>query len=198
ALLGRGSREMADVIEAAFRKGCRFDSWGEHFEFDKWLEALSECNIDFAERLKPIPFETRLPWSFISKGPSTDHLIKQRQETSRQLAEFTPQFMKAEADQEAANNHMTFGRGTKRVASRSQVAPTKNKVRIRWGKTARYRYMSHLENLRMIERALRRSRLPVSYSQGFNPTMRLSLGPPLQLGFTSGAEYLDITLDSNL
>ncbi|MCP4548594.1 MAG: DUF2344 domain-containing protein, partial [bacterium] len=83
-------------------------------------------------------------------------------------------------------------------ASRSQVAPTKNKVRIRWGKTARYRYMSHLENLRMIERALRRSRLPVSYSQGFNPTMRLSLGPPLQLGFTSGAEYLDITLDSNL
>ncbi len=198
ALLGRGSREMADVIETAYRKGCRFDSWGEHFEFDLWLEALKECDIDPAERLKPISFEARLPWSFISKGPSTEHLIKQRQETSRQLAEFTPQFKEATAEAEAANNQMTFGRGTKRIASRSQVAPTKNKVRLRWGKTARYRYMSHLENLRLIERALRRSRLPVSYSQGYNPTMKLSLGPALPLGFTSEAEYLDITLDSNL
>jgi len=198
ALLGRGSREMADVIEAAYRKGARFDSWGELFEFNRWLEALAECKIDSAERLKPIPFDVRLPWSFISKGPSVDHLIKQRQETSRQLAEFTPQFKEAVAEKEAANNQMTFGRGTKRVASRSQVAPTKNKVRVRWGKTARYRYMSHLENLRLLERALRRSRLPVSYSQGYNPTMKLSLGPPLPLGFTSEAEYLDITLDSNL
>lgn len=198
ALLGRGSREMADVIQAAFRKGCRFDSWGEHFDFDKWLEALAECGINHTQKLKPIPFDARLPWSIISKGPSVEHLIKQRQETSRQLVEFTPQFKKDEAEQEADNNKLTFGRGTKKVASRSQVAPTKNRVRVRWGKSARYRYMSHLENLRLLERALRRSRLPVSYSQGYNPTMKLSLGPPLPLGFTSDAEYLDITLDSIL
>ena len=50
----------------------------------------------------------------------------------------------------------------------------------------------------MMERALRRARLPVMFSQGHNPSMKLSLGPPLPLGFTSEAEYIDITLESNL
>jgi radical SAM-linked protein len=64
--------------------------------------------------------------------------------------------------------------------------------------SARYRYMSHLENLRLMERALRRARIPVAYSLGHNPIMKLSLGPPLPLGFTSEAEYIDVTLESNL
>jgi len=38
----------------------------------------------------------------------------------------------------------------------------------------------------------------VAYSQGFNPTMKLSFGPPLPLGFTSEAEYVDITLECNI
>jgi radical SAM-linked protein len=58
--------------------------------------------------------------------------------------------------------------------------------------------MSHLDNLRMMERAIRRARIPISYSQGYNPTMKLSLGPPLPLGFTSEAEYVDITLETSL
>jgi radical SAM-linked protein len=58
--------------------------------------------------------------------------------------------------------------------------------------------MSHLDNLRLFERILRRAGTPVQYSQGFNPTMKLSYGPPLPLGFTSEAEVLDIVLDANL
>jgi radical SAM-linked protein len=67
-----------------------------------------------------------------------------------------------------------------------------------WGKTARYKYMSHLDNLRTLERAIRRSDMPIAYSQGFNPSMKLSFGPPLPLGFTSEAELVDITLDTNI
>ena len=93
---------------------------------------------------------------------------------------------------------MSFGRSKRKVASRSTIAPTKSKVRIKWGKTARHRYLSHLDNIRVIELALRRANVPVSYSQGLNPAPKLSFGPPLPLGFTSVTECVDITLETNL
>jgi radical SAM-linked protein len=45
-----------------------------------------------------------------------------------------------------------------------------------------------------MERALRRSEVPVEYTQGFHPHLKLSFGPPLQLGYTSEAEYFDLVL----
>ncbi len=199
AILGRGGREMARVIETAFRKGVRFDSWSESFRFDIWMEALAEHDIDPLEKLKPIPFTERLPWSHICKGPSVEHLIEDRQRTSTQLRDYTPQYRETtEEQQNITTPEPIFGRDKKRVTTRAQLAPTKNRVRLRWGKSARYRYMSHLENHSLMERCLRRARLPVAYSQGHNPAMRVSLGPPLPLGFTSEAEFIDITLDATL
>jgi radical SAM family uncharacterized protein/radical SAM-linked protein len=198
AVLGRGGREMAGIIEEAFRLGCRFDSWSENLQFTTWMDLFARHNIDVSERLKPIPFTTRLPWSHIRKGPSVEHLIKERQRISEQLKEFMPQFREFQPESTGAESQAMFGRSKKKILIKNQVAPTKNRVRVRWGKSARYRYMSHLENLRLIERALRRAKVPVSYSQGHNPTMKLSLGPPLPLGFTSEAEFVDIQLDKTL
>jgi len=198
AVIGRGDRRVADVIESAYCSGCRFDSWGESFDFQKWTEAFAQNNFDPAEKMKPIPFTQRLPWAHISKGPSVEHLIEQRQKTSLQLRPHVTLMDEPVKDEVGNESQPAFGRGKKRVVPRDQTAPTKNRVRIRWSKSARYRYMSHLENLHLMERALRRARLPVAYSLGHNPIMKLSLGPPLPLGFTSEAEYIDVTLESNL
>ncbi len=196
-LLGRGGREMNGVIIAAFDKGCRFDGWSEDFRWDLWLEAFDENGIDIESARGPLAFDSPLPWSHIRKGVSVSQLQAERRKTSAQLMHYET----APAEYEPAtdtDSSSGFGRGKKKVATRSLVAPTKNTVRIRWGKDARFRYMSHLDNIRLIERAIRRSRIPVSYSQGYNPTMKLSFGPPLPLGFTSEAEFCDITLESNL
>jgi len=197
-ILGRGGRPIGALIENAYRRGCRFDSWGELFRFDLWTEALAEERIDPAESIKPMAFTAHLPWQLIDKGVSIEHLVSERQRTSLQLRDFEPQFR---GDPSATSDNASgigFGRGRKKVAGRQTApAPTKNRIRLRWRKTARYRYMSHLENLHLMERALRRARWPVMYSQGHNPTMKLSLGPPLPLGFTSEAEVIDITLESN-
>ncbi|MEW5795055.1 MAG: TIGR03960 family B12-binding radical SAM protein [Candidatus Zixiibacteriota bacterium] len=198
ALIGRGGREMADVIETAFRLGCRFDSWGESFDFAKWTEALERHNIDTVAKMKPIPFTQRLPWSHIAKGKSVEHLIEERQKTSLQLQPHVAQMQPPERESSRNEKQPEFGRAKKRVIVKDQTAPTKNRVRVRWSKSARFKYMSHLDNLHLMERALRRARLPVAYSQGHNPIMKLSLGPPLPLGFTSEAEYIDITLETGL
>ncbi|HKK21994.1 MAG TPA: TIGR03936 family radical SAM-associated protein, partial [candidate division Zixibacteria bacterium] len=194
-LIGRGGREMAPVILSAYKKGCRFDSWNEDFRYGAWQEAFAENRIDVDQLAKPIPFSADLPWSHITKGISVDHLKEERERTSMQLRDYVP----AAVDDSNAKSgpEVEYGRGKKKMASRSTVAPTKNHLRIRWSKSSRYRYMSHLDNLRLIERAIRRAHLPVQFSQGFNPSMKLSFGPPLPLGFTSEAEFVDITLETN-
>ncbi|MFQ5454234.1 MAG: TIGR03936 family radical SAM-associated protein, partial [Candidatus Zixiibacteriota bacterium] len=195
-LLGRSGREMSNVIASAYFKGCRFDGWNEDFKFDIWKDALIENEINIDEKLKSIPFDTPLPWSHIEKGVSSNHLIKERQRTSAQLNKYPPG-SKSSVLSERDIIQNEYGRTKKKVISYQSIAPTKNRVRIRWGKSAHYRYMSHLDNLRLIERAIRHARIPVLYSQGFNPMMKLSFGPPLPLGFTSEAEFLDITLEAN-
>ncbi|MEW6050537.1 MAG: TIGR03960 family B12-binding radical SAM protein [Candidatus Zixiibacteriota bacterium] len=197
AILGRGGRELCPAIEDAHRQGCRFDGWTEDFRFETWLATFERHGISVTESLRPIPFSRELPWSHIDKGISAEHLMAERQRTSMQLKEFTPHAMTA-APEEAVESAQEFGRGKKKIPSRNVAAPTKNRIRLRWRKSARFRYMSHLDNLRLIERAIRRSRIPVAYSQGFNPTMKVSFGPPLTLGFTSESEFVDITLEVNL
>ncbi|MFZ5981076.1 MAG: TIGR03960 family B12-binding radical SAM protein [Candidatus Zixiibacteriota bacterium] len=198
AIMSRGDRKIGAVIESAYRKGCRFDHWSEEFQYESWLEALQENGIDSIAALKAIPFSEPLPWEHIVKGATPEHLRKEREKTSIQLKDYIPQ-ARPDIGEPAANGSalMAFGRGKKKLAARNNTAPTKNRFRIRWGKTDRYKYMSHLDNLRLIERTIRKARIPVAYSQGFNPSMKLSFGPPLPLGFTSEAEYVDITLEAN-
>ncbi|MDD2221054.1 MAG: TIGR03936 family radical SAM-associated protein [Clostridia bacterium] len=56
----------------------------------------------------------------------------------------------------------------------------------------RARWLSHLDLLSALERALRRTGLPVTYSQGFNPHMQISWGPAHPVGLLSDGEYLDL------
>jgi radical SAM-linked protein len=63
---------------------------------------------------------------------------------------------------------------------------------INFSKDAPLRFLSHLDLLRLWQRAVRRSKLPVAYSAGFNPHQRISFASALAVGATSGDEYLDI------
>jgi radical SAM-linked protein len=91
-----------------------------------------------------------------------------------------------------------FGRRKRKIVGpRQSLSPTRGKVRIKWGKRGLTRFLSHLENNRVFERAIRRADLPVTYSQGFHPHQKLSFGPPLPHGYSSESEYLDIQVEGN-
>ena len=68
------------------------------------------------------------------------------------------------------------------------------RLRIRFAKIGRVRWTSHRDVARMWERALRRARLPVAYTEGFSPRPKLSFGLALPTGCESRAEYLDVAL----
>lgn len=66
--------------------------------------------------------------------------------------------------------------------------------RINYAKRGRIRFISHLDVMRALTRALCRAGLPLAYSKGFNPRPRLSMGPALPLGYESESEWVDVTL----
>ncbi len=67
-------------------------------------------------------------------------------------------------------------------------------VRIFFHKTGRAKYISHLDIYRCMQRAVKRSGLPVWYTEGFNPHMYLTFALPISLGYESICESMDFKL----
>lgn len=73
-----------------------------------------------------------------------------------------------------------------------------NSIRVRFIRGEEVKYVSHLDLMKVFERALRRANIPIAYSQGFNPHPQMVFGLPLSVGVTSEAEYLDLDLAEEL
>ncbi|MDI6892883.1 MAG: TIGR03936 family radical SAM-associated protein [Actinomycetota bacterium] len=71
------------------------------------------------------------------------------------------------------------------------------RLRLKFAKQDRLRFISHLELMRTLERAARRADFPLALSRGFSPKPRISTGPPLPVGASSKSEYADFILLKN-
>ena len=76
-IFARGDRRVADVLEAAFRAGCRFDGWDDALRVDLWEEAIRASGVDVARYLGTIPVSARLPWDHVDIGLEPDFLVKE-------------------------------------------------------------------------------------------------------------------------
>ena len=82
-VIARGDRRLNQVILAAWQKGCKFDGWSEHFDFDQWMEAFRECDLDpefYVYRQRD--YREMLPWDFIDTGVYKDYLVQEDQMAS--------------------------------------------------------------------------------------------------------------------
>lgn len=73
-IISRGDRALCKVIERAWRMGCRFDGWTEHFDFGKWMEAFRIEGVEIEPYLQEFPVRefnkpgaplVQLPWDHI-------------------------------------------------------------------------------------------------------------------------------------
>lgn len=76
-ILARGDRRLADVIERAFERGARMDSWEEHVRLELWKEALEHFGIDPAQFLGTIPVTAKLPWDHFDIGLEEGFLARE-------------------------------------------------------------------------------------------------------------------------
>ena len=78
-VLARGDRRLSAVIYSAFKDGCKFDSWDEHFKFASWMKAFEENNLDpyfYTQRKRE--FSEVLPWDHLDYGISRKFLEKEK------------------------------------------------------------------------------------------------------------------------
>jgi radical SAM family uncharacterized protein/radical SAM-linked protein len=71
-IFSRGDRRVADLLERAFRLGCRFDGWDDQLRMDLWDRAITEVRVETGleidRYLGTIPVTARLPWDHIDIG----------------------------------------------------------------------------------------------------------------------------------
>jgi radical SAM-linked protein len=72
------------------------------------------------------------------------------------------------------------------------------RLRITFAKQGALRYTGHLDLHKILERSVRRAKLPLAYSQGFHPQPKLNLAAALPLGFSSRAEVMDIWFNDDV
>ena len=80
-IFSRGDRAVGDLLEAAFRLGCRFDGWDDVLRIDLWDQAIDETSartgLEVQRYLGTIPVTARLPWDHIDIGLEDDFLVKE-------------------------------------------------------------------------------------------------------------------------
>ena len=83
-VFARGDRRLCDVVEYAWRHGCKFDSWDDSFLFDVWMESFEKLGID------PLFYTSRrreyteiLPWDHLDYGIRKQFLIDENEKSKQ-------------------------------------------------------------------------------------------------------------------
>lgn len=204
-VFARGDRRLGKVLLEAVNLGCRFDSWGDHFSFSKWQKAFETTGIDPRFYLRRRDVAETLPWDHIDCGVSREFLLRER---SRGVSgEFTPDCRQGVCtgcgvcDFEEIRNHLAIVTGNLSEESHPEaetisagVIPSESAhcIRVKYSKTGAMKFLSHLELITLLSRAVKRASIPVKYSLGFHPHPKFSFATALSVGVESVAEYLDI------
>jgi radical SAM family uncharacterized protein/radical SAM-linked protein len=213
--VGRGDRRLSAVIEAAWRAGAGLDAWFESAErsYAAWTGAIEAAGLggryrqlelgawSAVEAMDAADLETfceqSLPWDHIDSGLDKRWLAEDLQ---RALAATVVPDCSFDGCSSCGVCGPELGHNVvipppAIPAALPQRAPASERVdrlRIGFAKTGSLALISHLDTLRMLERALRRSGLPVSFTGGFHPLPRLQLALPLPLGVEGSGEWLDL------
>ena len=223
-LISRADRRGADLIEAAFRLGCRFDAWDEHLDMDKWHQAIEESGTDVAFELRERELDERLPWDHIDimipkqwfvddwvratelkhapdcraskchrcgvidvERPLCAHMLRNAIEGRKEEKTWVRPEPPKEMGQKPAKPGLP--------PVRPPEPPPVQRLIFRTGLKGKTRFLSHLEAMNARIRALRRAKMPMSYSEGFHPHPKVAFAGARPVAEETEAEYMDVTLN---
>jgi radical SAM-linked protein len=213
--IGRGDRRLAPVIEAAWRAGAGLDAWFESAErsYAAWTGAIEAAGLGGRYRQLELGAWSAveameasdlavfcrqpLPWDHIDSGLDKRWLADDLQ---RALAAAVVPDCSFEGCSSCGVCGPELGHNVvipppEIPPTLPQRAPASERVcrlRIGFTKSGSLALISHLDLLRLLERALRRTGLPVSFTGGFHPLPRLQVALALPLGVEGTGEWLDL------
>ncbi|MDO5329306.1 MAG: radical SAM protein [Coriobacteriia bacterium] len=84
AVLSRGGRECSDLIYKAWKNGTKFDAWNEYFDFEAWIRASQDIDINEIA-VKTYEPGTDMPWSHIDMGVDTSYFVSEREKADKEI-----------------------------------------------------------------------------------------------------------------
>ena len=218
-VMSRGDRRLSRVIEEAWRRGARLDAWTDYFRIETWMNAGESCSIDFKTYLKSRTPGDPLPWQHLDVGVNETFLKEELDKAVREvytpdcrvhgcqncgLCDFEtvkPIVNRPSVDEKNGQtdsgepvqikrtpDYVEYEVSVKRGLNSREVRHFV--YRFSYSKLDDVRFLGHLELIQVFFRAFRRAGLPLNFSQGFNPSPKVSFSPALPLGTESVAEYL--------
>jgi radical SAM superfamily enzyme YgiQ (UPF0313 family) len=203
-VLSRGDERVGELVEEAYRRGCRFDAWDEHIKKDIWADVLERCGPLPGELLGERDLEKPLPWDCIGSGV-TAAFLKREYDKSRR-AELTPPCQDA-CDRPCGNcgrdvkivSNIVHNNTLLQVKTPAQNPARKDPGTVRilfsFEKQRAAAFLPHLALIEVFSMAFIRARIPILFTQGFNPTPRLDFASPLSLGLQAGGEIASIDVE---
>ncbi|MBZ8180334.1 TIGR03960 family B12-binding radical SAM protein [Oscillatoria salina IIICB1] len=220
--LGRGDRRLASVVRRAWELGAGMDSWWESLEraFAAWETAIAESDLTWkyrqvengewnvmettAETLEQTSLlDAPLPWDHLNTGIDKNWL---KTDLQRALEAATIPDCSYASCSHCGVCGIDLGHNVVYEAPpipefTGHFQPNQNKVqrlRVWFGKQGEMRLVSHLDLVRLFDRAVRRAALPISFTGGYHPGPRISIASALSLGNSSSSEIVDFELTERL
>ncbi len=207
--VGRGDRLLAPVIKRAWELGAGMDSWWESLDkaYGAWQQAIEEAGLSGQYRQvesggwpgREDVLAAPLPWDHLDSGIDKQWL---QEDLQRALAETIVPDCSFEGCSHCGVCGTDFGHNV--VVPPPPIPdflghfqPDTNKVqrlRVRFGKLGEMKLVSHLDLVRLFDRAIRRASLPVAFSGGFHPAPRIMIANALSLGYTSTGEIIEFEM----
>lgn len=205
AALARGDRRLSKVIKTAYELGAKFDGWSDQFKFEIWQTAFKTNNLSMEKYAKGLPFDSPRPWEITNSGVSVEFLQREWEKATK--CELTADCRHGNCVgcgvcKKLGVNTVLAKINDESEKSKENLAdkPTENKdetlynYRAQITKGEELSFLSHLDYVAVFERAIIRAKLPIAYTSGFHPRMKMAFASALSVGVTSDAEYMDFTL----
>jgi radical SAM family uncharacterized protein/radical SAM-linked protein len=213
AVLSRGNESAAAWIEQAWKNGARYDGWNEGFNWEYWTDAARDTGYDYQIVLQGFGTEEALPWNFIDLGVEKTWLAAEWLKALNGIMtmdcregcvacgvcdnEIVKQTAQSNARLEKELSSLPVPASKEHPGIKSVFIKSWH-YRLIYRKGGDFRFIGHLDWMRMVFRLMGRSRLPVVYTQGFNPHPKVSFSPALGVGITGENEYLDFFISIEL
>ena len=195
----RGDERYNNFFYLLHKKGVYLSTWDENIDRQLWLDTAKECGIDIdLDAEKQYDLETNFPWDVIDVGLDKDWL-KEQYNNALQTKNIIP------CEFNCVQCGVCKNLKTHKVIDKPFVFEQKENVeekvqkqtykyRLKISKMNELRNISHLDWQNTIIKMLFRSGLNLCFSQGFNPTPKISLGVALPIFIEGQSELIDIEI----
>lgn len=207
-VFARGDSKLNALVNNVFERGGRLDEWSEHFSFALWKEEADKLGLDLSEYAEEKNPEDALPWDFIKTKVSRsflerEYLAAQSAKQTYDCRSFKCTSCGACGGEIAGEKKARREHPQKKQDDFQRRKPKKiitlqkqrTNLFLLYSLESEFQYLSHLGVINLMNSSLKRTNLELAYTQGFNPRIKSSYGPPKPVNVYSKMEMVEVMLE---